>query len=166
MWNTRQDYIHKGHLVNELHIYPFYALKKKTQLCLKYFSRMHTLTDSLRNHRCNHLICHLAKFMHISKLISFLDNCTHADYITSQRGPFTHSDCGVHPSCGQPMNAYIRAVLEVQTVNRFPVVPRNLTCHHLHFCASNTTSRQRKQTKNKHNNPLSGTYYYLSSLVF
>lgn len=31
------------------------------------------------------------------------------------------------------MNASIRAVLEVQTVNRFPVVPCNLTRYHLHF---------------------------------
>lgn len=56
----------------------------------------------------------------------------------------THPDCGVHASCGQSMNASIRAVLEVQTVDWLLVVPCNLTRYHLHFFISNTDlGRQR-----------------------
>lgn len=55
-----------------------------------------------------------------------------AAFIGRNRARLTHSDCGVHTSCGQAMDASIRAVLEVQAVNRFPVVPCNLARHHLH----------------------------------
>lgn len=44
----------------------------------------------------------------------------------------THPDCCVHSSCCQPMNASITAVLEVQAVNWFLVVPSNFTRYHLH----------------------------------
>lgn len=50
-----------------------------------------------------------------------------------------HPDCCVHSSCGQPLDSSVGAVLEVQAVNRFLVVPCNLTRYQLHcICSSNT----------------------------
>lgn len=78
---------------------------------------------------------------------------------------FTHPDCGIHSSCGQPMNASIRAVLKVQTVNRFLVVPCNLARHHLHV-----VYQARPQNGEKSKNLLIQTdlrgFYKVSSLPY
>lgn len=51
-----------------------------------------------------------------------------------------YPDCCVHSSCGQPLDSSVGAVLEVQAVNRFLVVPCNLTRYQLHFIGSSNTT--------------------------